>query len=185
LRYYLNQFFKFNAMGIQFLRVIIFFQNKFQISPHIVLISNINCMTTEETTPEIDNTHGTSEASQQEVTPEVAIKDYIDKRAAAKKNLENKMSKQAMVDLIFKQNELLAQQSSQMLEIIDMANTIEKTSRDDEANKCGIVVQKNNTCAVVNDMYEKSIKIQIVLFILFVVVLLWLLYHYASSEQTK
>jgi hypothetical protein len=98
--------------------------------------------------------------------------------AEKKKQLVEKLSKEDMAELIFRQNNLLTKQSSQMLEIIDMANQLEVNIRsqgiDTNANKiCDIQKQK---LAV----YENSIKIQTVLFILFIIILVWLFYNYST-----
>lgn len=120
------------------------------------------------------------------------INAYITKRNADKKNLEDKFSKQDLVDIIFKQNDLLSQQSSQMIEIVNMANVIEESSRLDEAKKCDAVKDKYNNCAKVAVLqkhhmkaYVHSIKMQIVLFILFLIMLMWLLYIYLSEPSTS
>lgn len=133
-----------------------------------------------------------STAMNKAVAQEEAIKEYVAVTDANKKKMINDMTKQQMVDLIFKQNNLLAQQSSQMLEIVDLANHIETSARADEANKCVLNRKKNEVCTQATliqkqqmNIYENSIKIQIVLFILFLLVLLWLLYHYSSMNQVN
>ena len=104
---------------------------------------------------------------------EQVIKDYVKSINEQKKKMVDEMSKEDMVNLIFKQNNLLAQQSSQMLEVVNLANHIETSSREDEARKCstksnsgyskGCVLQKQQL-----NIYENSIRIQIVLFILLI-----------------
>ena len=75
---------------------------------------------------------------------------------------------------------MLSQQSSQMLEIVDLANHIETSARTDEASKCMMGKKKNEVCTQATrlqkqqmNIYEKSIRVQIVLFILFIFVLFW------------
>lgn len=125
------------------------------------------------------------------VAQEEAIKEYVASIATEKQKMVDGMSKQDMANLIFKQNNLLAQQSSQMLEIVDLANHIESSARTDEANKCAIGKKKNEVCTQATiiqkqqmNVYENSIKIQIVLFILFILVLFWLIYHYVTMNDS-
>lgn len=143
------------------------------------------------TSPEDHSMSGSasSEKSTMEQPAKAVISEYINKRDTEKKNMIDKLSKQEMVNIIFKQNDLLAQQSSQMIEIIDMANNIEQSARSDEAAKCDVVKQQNDTCSHIASiqnrqvkMYENSVRIQIVLFILFVVLLAWLAYHFLSGS---
>jgi hypothetical protein len=122
---------------------------------------------------------------------EEAIKEYVKSIATEKQKMINGMSKQDMVNLIFKQNNLLSQQSSQMLEIVDLANHIETSARTDEASKCMMGKKKNEVCTQATrlqkqqmNIYEKSIRVQIVLFILFIFVLFWLIYHYTTMNKT-
>lgn len=115
---------------------------------------------------------------------------YIEKRNADKKNLMDKLNKQEMVNIIFRQNDIIAQQSSQMLEIIDMANVIEQAARSDEISKCDVVKAQKTNCSKIAILqnhhmknYVRSVKIQIMLFILFIIMILWLLYYYSSTEK--
>lgn len=127
-----------------------------------------------------------------EQTVKDVINDYVNKRNVAKQNMINKFSKHDMVNIIFKQNDLLAQQSSQMLEIVEMANTIEKNVRTDEVNKCSNIKRANNVCTKISNvrkqqlnLYENSVRVQIVLFVLLLIVLVWFLFHYTySSDNT-
>jgi len=121
------------------------------------------------------------------LTREEALRNYIETVNTNKKNMMDKMSKQDMVDLIFKQNNMLSQQSSQMLEVVDLANNIELITKVNEAKKCNANKKIENECVELSllqqqqlDVYEHSTKIQIVLFILFILVLAWLIYHYSS-----
>lgn len=75
---------------------------------------------------------------------------------------------------MFKQNYLLAKQSGQTIEIVDMANNIDMSVRSVEAAKCDIVKQQNETCSQYASIqnrkvtiYENSIRIQIILLILY------------------
>jgi len=120
------------------------------------------------------------------------IKTYIENRKRDKQNLTNRLSKDEMADIIFKQNDLLSQQSSQMLDIINMANVIEQTARSDESSKCNIVKDQNEKYSQLAGMqkqymstYESSFRVQIILFILFLVVVAWLIYHYTYPTTTK
>lgn len=137
-----------------------------------------------------NNTKPENEVNDKLVAQEEAIKQYVASIAAEKQKMVNGMTKQDMVNLIFKQNNLLAQQSSQMLEIVDLANHIEISARTDEASKCAIGKKKNEVCTQATilqkqqmNIYENSIRIQIVLFILFILVLFWLIYHYSTMNN--
>lgn len=125
--------------------------------------------------------------NESEESARATINEYTNKRDTEKKNMMNKLSKQQMVNIIFKQNDLLAQQSSQMLEIIDMANNIEQSTRSDEATKCDVKIEKCSQYASIQNrqikMYENSVRIQIVLFILFIILIVWLVYYYISGNQ--
>lgn len=125
-------------------------------------------------------------------TVEHEINSYVAKRNAEKQNLINKLDKQEMATIIFKQNDLLSQQSSQMLEIIDMANIIEQSARLDESAKCDIVKMRYAKCSKLATQqrhqmiaYVNSIRIQIILFILFLVMIMWLLYNYMSTKYER
>src|ERR1700679_4163467 len=72
------------------------------------------------------------------------IKTYVENRKRDKQNLSNRLSKDEMADIIFKQNDMLSQQSSQMLDIINMANVIEQVARSDESSKCDTVKNQND-----------------------------------------
>lgn len=116
------------------------------------------------------------------------IKSYVDKVDVDKKQMIDKLTKQQMANLIFKQNDIIAQQSSQMIELVDLVNRIETDSRNDEAQRCNAVRVGLSSCSKSEkehtdklSTYETSVRLQIVLFVLLALVLLWLVYHYASS----
>lgn len=99
---------------------------------------------------------------------------------AEKKKLIDTMSKEELVNTILEQNNLLIKQSNQMIDIVDMANNIEMHTRSDESKKCDIKKINHDILNLQKqqiDIYEKSFKTQLVLFILFIVILIWLLYH--------
>lgn len=140
------------------------------------------------------NNEESKQNNQEEAKPNITdmVKEYVDKRNAEKQNMIDKLSKQEMANIIFKQNDLLAQQSSQMLEIVEMANSIEKNARTDESNKCARTKNEHTLCAQVNTarkqqlaLYENSVRIQIVLFILLITILAWLLYHYTGLSGSE
>jgi Fe2+ transport system protein B len=124
--------------------------------------------------------------SDKQPTTEEAISNYIQTVNAEKQKMIDAMSKQEMVNLIFKQNNLMAQQSSQMIDIINMANTIEDNVRKDVEKKCSaqIINKCSQTENQQNDqnktgVYENAMRTHIVLLILLVVVLCWLMYHHS------
>lgn len=119
---------------------------------------------------------------------EMEMQNYVKTIAEEKKRLMNAMSKEELVNLVFKQNNLLSQQSSQMLEIVEMANHIETNARSDESKKCEIEKTNHNILDLQKQqisIYEKSFRTQLMLFILFVVILIWLLYHYLFSTKIE
>lgn len=114
------------------------------------------------------------------------VNDYVQKINSEKQKLIDTLTKEEMVNLIFKQNNLMAQQSSQMLDIVDMANNIENSVRKDAALKCNKKIQ--DTCGLKStpetntenqlNSYKHAMRTHIVLLILLVVVILWLIYHH-------
>jgi len=119
---------------------------------------------------------------------EMEIQNYVKSIAVEKKRLMDAMSKEELVNLVFKQNNLMSQQSSQMLEIVDMANSIETNARSDESKKCDIEKINHNILDLQKQqigIYEKSFRTQLMLFILFIVILVWLLYHYLVSTKIE
>lgn len=135
--------------------------------------------------------------SESTVTMQEALKGYINALEQGKQKMEKNMTKAEMVDLIYKQNSLLAQQSSQLLDMINLANNVEETTRAEELNKINLLKANNEalnrTCEEVVeiqqdqlDLYMHSIKIHVVLFVLFLLILAWLVYHYCygSSKET-
>lgn len=125
-------------------------------------------------------------ASRQEI-----IAEYAKNVQDQKNKMMDNMSKQEMVDLIFKQDNLLKRQSSQMLDVVNLANNIETSARKQESSKCDISKKLNEKCQIMNDiqqqrmsLYESSVRIQIVLFVLLILVLVWLFYNYFCKDES-
>ena len=98
-----------------------------------------------------------------------------------------RLTKKQIIDMILKQNCLLDQQSDHIFDLTNLTNSVETQT---ELKKCQIMQQQNEICKKTNNIrqqqiqiYENSIKIQIVLFALFVLVLLWLMYHMLSYRS--
>jgi hypothetical protein len=107
-----------------------------------------------------------------------------------KTKMENSMTKKQMVDTIYRQNDVIATQSSQLLELISLANTVEKDSRSDEIKKCNSLKQENDVCTQVKEIqnhqlmiYDTSTRVQIILFILLLVLFSWILYVILYSKK--
>lgn len=117
------------------------------------------------------------------------IKKYVTENQKNKQKLADTLTKSQLSDLILKQSTLLRQQSRQIHDIVNIANNVEKEARFAESQNCVISQKQNELCNQATNIqkhqvsvYEKSIKIQIVLFALFILVLMWLLYHYVSPH---
>lgn len=130
-------------------------------------------------------------AGSTQVSEETVVNDYVRKVNDAKQKIIDNMSKQDMANLIFKQNRILAQQSSQMLDIINMANSIESNVRLDAEKKCDQKCsqpnnqtnnQPNTTNQYNKSIYENAMKTHLILFALLIIVLCWLMYHYSSTK---
>jgi predicted HAD superfamily Cof-like phosphohydrolase len=101
--------------------------------------------------------------------------------ANEKKKLIDTMSKEELVDFIFKQ-------SDQISEFADMANTIESNARSDESKKCNVNKINNNILNLQKqqiDIYDRSFRTQFMLFTLYIVMIIWLLYHYVTSIKIE
>lgn len=128
-----------------------------------------------------------------------------------KNEILKNMAKEKMVDIIFEQNSVIAQQSKHISEQskkignvvnnvsdnIDKINKINKidrisiSSRDKLQRNIDILKNRNNLCKEASALrqestkiFESTVRIQFVLFTLFIVVLLWLLYNYMSYESS-
>jgi hypothetical protein len=125
------------------------------------------------------------------------VNDYVQKIKSEKQKLIDTLTKEEMVNLIFKQNNLMAQQSSQMLDIVDMANNIENSVRKEAVIKCNEKIQ--NTCGSRSNTgsntssnsenqkklnsYNHAMRTHVILLILLVVVILWLIYHHMCAKN--
>ena len=108
------------------------------------------------------------------------------------------VDKEKLVDVIFRQNSLITQQSNQMIDLVNLVNELDATGSDrsidsqasvgvpeDLQKNIDILRKRNELCQAADQMrqdsarvYSSSVRIQFVLFTLFILVLLWLLYHY-------
>lgn len=100
-----------------------------------------------------------------------------------KQKMINNMSKEEMVDLIFKQHILLRQQSTQLVELVDLANKIQANIKSEESKKQLINNKASNVQKQQISVYENSMKIQLMLFILIVIIMIWLFYHYTTIPR--
>jgi hypothetical protein len=130
-----------------------------------------------------------------------ALKERMERYAKLVADQKKKMmdvDKEKLVDVIFKQNSLITQQSNQMLDLVNLVNELDATAshagadsgtpvkNSDELQKnIDILKKRNELCREADQMrqdsaklYSSSVRIQFVLFTLFILVLLWLLYHY-------
>lgn len=94
----------------------------------------------------------------------------IEKRNNDKNMLKDKLSKEQLVEIIFKQNDLIARQSSQMIDLINLSNNVGNFAKQEcEQKKCTVENKKIK-------VYNHSMKIQLTLFFLFIIVFIWLIY---------
>lgn len=99
-----------------------------------------------------------------------------------KEKMMNNMTKKDLVDIIFRQNNVVAQQSSQLLDIIDLANTVETTARTEERNN--IKCPKYNESAI-QEVYDSTVKINLLLTVIFIVILIWFFYYNNNKQEQK
>jgi predicted PP-loop superfamily ATPase len=110
----------------------------------------------------------------------------------AKKSIDQRFSKQQLIDMIIRQNQILNNQSEQLLELVEVNNMINEESLKNESVKNESLLAINNKCGKANDMrkkqvmiYERSIKIQMVLFFLFLLVICWFIYSYSNEDKNS
>jgi hypothetical protein len=94
-------------------------------------------------------------------------------------NMKN-YTKEDIIKILKAQQRILKDQSNQFLDVIDVNNQI-KTSLSE--NNPSMLIDQNNKCYEANEsrmkiisFYEKSIKVQMILFFLFFLVVIWLMY---------
>jgi len=108
--------------------------------------------------------------------------------------------KQRLADIILKQNSIIMKQSSQMMDLVKLVNEVDNSNLQDEneniptnsldlQRNINILKNRNNVCKEASELrqhgiklFESSIRIQFVLFSLFILVLFWLVYHYMSPD---
>lgn len=93
---------------------------------------------------------------------------YYDIILKQKNEILNSMSKEDMVDLIFKQNSLIVQQSNQLIDLANLLNSDYDKNSESENNKDVNEVNYNITFEKLHNEYE---LLQIFLLIIFAVVL--------------
>ena len=111
-----------------------------------------------------------------------------------------KLDKEKLVDTIFRQNTIIVQQSSQLMDLVKLVNTIdashssdisEKRVVDDKIQKnIEILKNRNKLCKVANEMraeqamiFKTSAMFQIILFVLFVLVCIWLVHQLTNFKN--
>ena len=105
------------------------------------------------------------------------------------KTYEN-MSKQQLLHFIVQQDKVIKERSAQLLKVIESANN-ELVRAKLNNNSCDLVKKNNDICHKNVELhkkkaiiYEDSIRTQIILFVLFLLVLFWLVYHYMTKSDT-
>jgi hypothetical protein len=120
---------------------------------------------------------------------------------AQQKSQIMQVDKQKLADIILKQNNVIIQQSSQMMDLVKLVNEIDNsqnvqdenlnipTNNSDLQRNINILKNRNDVCKEASELrqhgvklFESSIRIQFVLFSLFILVLFWLIYHYMSPD---
>jgi hypothetical protein len=101
-----------------------------------------------------------------------------------------KMSKEDIAKLILNQHDVINKQSSKILEMINIVKSIDQVNREAIAQKNNYNNNLMNACKSTvthqnqqMDNYEFSVKIQIILFILFILILFWLIYQTCWSNR--
>lgn len=128
---------------------------------------------------------------------------YAEIVANQKQQMVSSLDKQQMVDIIFKQNSVITQQSSQMIDLVNLVNDMEQESPAEEKGESGqepstsqqnidILKNRNDMCRDSDELrrhgsmlFESSVKIQFILFTLFILVLFWLIYHFSSFDGSN
>lgn len=113
------------------------------------------------------------------------------------------VDKQRLADTILKQNSVIMQQSNQMVDLVKLVNELDNSQDNtqkidpvtDPVNgselqrNINILKNRNDVCKEASELrqrnvrlFESSVRIQFVLFSLFILVLFWLVYHYMAEE---
>ena len=138
---------------------------------------------------DIHEKNNNSEQEKQKVITNI-IDEREEKIHRAKKKMMNDMTKQQLVNVIYKQNNIIASQSSQLLELVALANSVEKNARSEESKKCDAVIHENAACMQTNEIqnkrlmiYDISTRVQILLFIILLTILVWLFYTILNTKN--
>jgi hypothetical protein len=123
-----------------------------------------------------------SQAKDVKDTDKEKIKQYIQSLVTEKEKI-SLMTKDEMVSLIIRQNNLITQQTQSMMEIVDLSNMIQDANKGNDV--CTETQKQNQMCTQISGLqkqqmiiYEQSQKIQLLLFLLFILVVGWLIYHH-------
>jgi hypothetical protein len=132
------------------------------------------------------NTNANNNANATEKTDTVAItKDTFaqydtmmkQEKEKQKKYIIDKLNKDEMAELILKQNNLLKMQSSQLIDVINIANNIEVQARKNEQEKCTKTTEKESQCYEKKYFaYNELLKMQYIIFILLLMILCFITY---------
>jgi hypothetical protein len=124
---------------------------------------------------------------------------------AQQKSQIMQVDKQRLADIILKQNSIIMQQSSQMMDLVKLVNDVDNSQNLQDENEnvptngslnssdlqrnINILKNRNDICKEASELrqrsvklFESSVRIQFVLFSLFILVLFWLVYHYMSPD---
>ena len=123
------------------------------------------------------------------------MKQYAELVATQKQQMAERLDKNQLIDIIFKQNTVITQQSNQMIDLVNIVNDMEsqveaaevESENSVDQNTVQILKNRNELCRESDELrrrgshlYESSVKIQFVLFVLFILVLFWLIYHFST-----
>ncbi len=124
------------------------------------------------------------------------LQEYNYKIQVEKNKLMEAMSKEQLTDLVFQQNQMFVQQNKKLNEMIIAAQS-EQNKPNDTVNKNGDNAA-NNTSEIINNnlcllknrimteqiiLYERYFQIQMILFVLLLLVLVWFLWTYTSDNK--
>ncbi len=101
------------------------------------------------------------------------------------KQMIMKLDKEKLADLVLKQNSMIAQQSNQMIDLVQLINDIDFNAAisEDKCKRSHYIykeIEELNDSSI--NSISNSVKIQFILFILFIIVLIWLLFNFISFD---
>ena len=129
------------------------------------------------------------------------LKNNADQIEKQKQYMMDNVEKKNIVDILVKQNSIISQQSTQMIDMVNLINEFKhgdqvsdttKNDSIDTVSTLDTLAKRNDMCRVAEKMrkmntsaFEQSVRIQFILFALFIIVMIWLVHHYISLTESK